>query len=64
MPGTQAADRGIQPGDLITHVKGNVVRSPREFVAAVENAIGQVAIRVLTPSDRNAVDREVVFKAR
>lgn len=63
-PGTQAADRGIQPGDLITHVKGNPVRSPREFTAAVENATGQVALRISTPSDRNPVDREIVFKAR
>jgi serine protease Do len=63
-PGSQAAAKGILPGDLITHVKGIPVRSPREFAEAVENATGQVTLKISTPSDRSAIDRDVILKAR
>jgi serine protease Do len=63
-PGSQAAAKGILPGDLITHVKGNPVRSPREFADAIENSAGQVTLKISTPSDRSAIDRDVVLKAR
>jgi S1-C subfamily serine protease len=63
-PGSQAAAKGILPGDLITQVKGSAVRSPREFADAVENAAGQVTLKISTPSDRSAMDRDVVLKAR
>jgi serine protease Do len=63
-PGSQAAAKGILPGDLITQVKGAAVRSPREFAEAIENAAGQVTLKISTPSDRSAMDRDVVLKAR
>jgi hypothetical protein len=40
------------------------VRSPREFAEAVENGTGPVGLKVLTPSDRNAVERDIVIKPR
>jgi len=63
-PGSQAAAREIQPGDLITHVKNTPVRSPREFAEAVKNATGTVVLRVSTPSDRNPIERQVEIKPR
>jgi serine protease Do len=63
-PGSQAAAREVQPGDLITHVKNTPVRSPREFADAVKNATGTVVLRIATPSDRNPVERQVEFKPR
>jgi serine protease Do len=63
-PATEAASRGVLAGDLITQVRGTAVRSPREFAEAVENGTGQVVLKVLTPSDRNAVERDVVIKPR
>jgi len=63
-PGSPAASREIQPGDLITYVRNTPVRSPREFAEAVQNISGPVVIRVLTPSDRNSVERQVEIKPR
>ncbi|MGE5191972.1 MAG: trypsin-like peptidase domain-containing protein [Deltaproteobacteria bacterium] len=62
--GSEAAGRGILPGELITHVRGNPVRSPREFADAVRGATGQVTLKISTPSDRSASDRDVVIKPR
>jgi S1-C subfamily serine protease len=54
-PGTQAAAKELQPGDLITAVKGVPVRSPREFAEAVKKENGRaVVLTVWTPSDRNS----------
>jgi S1-C subfamily serine protease len=63
-PGSLAAAREIQPGDLITHVKNTPIRSPRDFADAVKNATGTVVLRVSTPSDRNPVERQVEIKPR
>jgi serine protease Do len=62
-PGTLAAAREVQAGDLITRVKNTPVRSPREFADAVKNATGTVTLRI-TPSDRNAAERQVKFELR
>lgn len=54
-PGTQTAAKELQPGDLITAVKGVAVRSPREFAEAVKKENGRpVVLTVWTPSDRNS----------
>jgi serine protease Do len=63
-PGSPAASREIQPGDLITYVRNKAVSSPREFADAVQNASGPVVLRVLTPSDRHSVERQVEIKPR
>jgi serine protease Do len=63
-PGSEAASRGILPGDLITHVRGSPIRSPREFADAVKGASGQIVLKIASPSDRTASDREVVIKPR
>ena len=54
-PGTQAAAKELQPGDLITAVKGVPVKSPREFADAVKKENGRpVVLTVWTSSDRNS----------
>jgi S1-C subfamily serine protease len=58
-PATPAAFSELQPGELITHVKGEPVRSPREFAEAVQKAIGPVALRVWSSSNRAAPSRNV-----
>jgi serine protease Do len=63
LPGSLAAAREIQPGDLITRVKNTPVHSPREFAEAVKNATGTVVLRI-TPADRNAAERQVELKPR
>lgn len=64
-PGTAAAaSREIQPGDLITQVKNVPVNSPREFAEAVHNLAGPVVLKVVTPTDRNAIARQVEIKPR
>jgi serine protease Do len=55
-PGTQTAAKDLQPGDLITAVKGTPVWSPREFAEAVKKENGRpVVLTVWTPSERNTV---------
>ncbi len=55
-PGTQTAAKELQPGDLITAVKGVPVRSPREFAEAVRKEAGRpVVLTVWTPGDRNSI---------
>jgi serine protease Do len=54
-PGTQTAAKDLQPGDLITAVKGTPVRSPREFAEAVKKENGRpVVLTIWKPSDRNS----------
>jgi serine protease Do len=62
--GSEAASRGVLAGELITHVRGNPVRSPREFADAVKAATGPVLLKVSSPSDRSAGDRDVVIRPR
>ena len=50
VPGSPAAASDLQPGDLITHVKGDAVRSPRDFAEAVQKAVGPVSLRVWSSS--------------
>jgi serine protease Do len=62
-PGTQTAAKDLQPGDLITAVKGTPVRSPREFADAVKKENGRaVVLTVWTPSDRNSPGRAVEIR--
>ncbi|HEY3969403.1 MAG TPA: trypsin-like peptidase domain-containing protein [Planctomycetaceae bacterium] len=61
-PGTPAAASDLQPGDLITHVKGDPVHSPRDFAEAVQKAAGPVALRVWSPANRAAPSRNVEIK--
>ncbi len=61
-PGSPAALTGVFPGDLITHVKSVLVRTPREFADAVQKESGAVVLKVKTPSDRNALDRQVEIR--
>jgi serine protease Do len=63
-PGSEAASRGILQGELITQVRGNPVRSPKEFAEAVKASSGPVVLKVSSPSDRSASEREVVLKPR
>jgi len=54
-PGTQTSAKELQPGDLITAVKGVPVRSPREFAEAVKKENGRpVVLTIWSPSDRNS----------
>jgi S1-C subfamily serine protease len=61
-PGTPAGVTDLQPGDLITHVKGEPVRSPREFAEAVQKAAGWVVLRVWSPANRAAPSRNVEIR--
>ncbi len=63
-PGSEAASKGVLAGELITHVRGNPVRSPREFADAVKSATGPVVLKVSSPSDRSASERDVLIKPR
>ena len=61
-PGTPVAASDLQPGDLITHVKGEPVHSPRDFAEAVQKATGTIALRVWSPSNRAAPAHNVEIK--
>ena len=64
-PGTQTAAKELQPGDLITAVKGIPVRSPREFAEAVKKENGRpVVLTVWTPSDRNSAGFDRISPGR
>jgi serine protease Do len=62
-PGSPAAAREVQPGDLITHVRGVPVLSPRDFAEAVNGQTGPVMLTISTPSDRNSLFRQVEIKS-
>ncbi|MBS0266109.1 MAG: trypsin-like peptidase domain-containing protein [Planctomycetes bacterium] len=61
-PGSPAADSDLQFGDLITHVKGQAVRSPREFADAVQKASGTVALQVWSPGNRTNLSRTIEIR--
>jgi serine protease Do len=58
-PGSPVADCDLQNGDLITHVKGQPVRSPREFADAVQKIAGAVSLQVWSPVNRTNPTRSV-----
>lgn len=60
--GSPVAASDVQPGDLITHVKGDPVRSPRDFAEAVQKAAGPVSLRVWSPSNRASPSHNVEIK--
>jgi serine protease Do len=62
LPGTPTATSDLQSGDLITHVKGEAVRSPREFAEAVQKATGPVTLRVWSPANRTSPSHEVEIR--
>ncbi|MCD6304520.1 MAG: Do family serine endopeptidase [Planctomycetes bacterium] len=45
-PASDAADKGLQPGDVITHVEGRPVRTAGEFARALARAHDGARIRV------------------
>jgi serine protease Do len=62
-PGTPTAAKELQPGDLITAVKGVPVWSPREFADAVKKENGRpIVLTIWTPADRNSPGRQVEIK--
>ncbi|MBI3861333.1 MAG: trypsin-like peptidase domain-containing protein [Planctomycetia bacterium] len=58
-PGSPAATGDLQPGDLITHVKGDPIRNPRDFAEAVQKSSGPVALRIWSPANRTAPSHNV-----
>ena len=61
-PGSPVADSDLQFGDLITHVKGQAVRSPREFAEVVQKITGTVSLQVWSPMNRNSPSRVVEIR--
>ncbi|HLJ12153.1 MAG TPA: PDZ domain-containing protein, partial [Planctomycetaceae bacterium] len=61
LPNTPAAAKDIQPGDLITQVKGQPVVTPRDFYDAVRNLTGPVALKIFGPA-RSASGDEVEIR--
>lgn len=61
--GSPAAAREVQPGDLITHVRGVQILSPKDFAEAVSGQTGPVVLTIATPSDRSSVFRQVEIKS-
>lgn len=47
VPNSPAAALELHPTDLITHVKGKAVRTPKEFLELVQNESGPVPLQVL-----------------
>ena len=43
--GTPAWTSGVRPGQIISHVNGQAVRTPKQFRAAVANKSGEVRLR-------------------
>lgn len=62
--GTPAAAVEIVPGDLITHVNRRRVRSPREFMDAVQAESGPVSLQYLPGSSSQAGEKTVEVKPR
>lgn len=50
--GTPAWASGIRPGQIVTHVNGRAVRTPKQFHAAVSRKSGNVRLRL----DQNVAD--------
>ncbi|MCH5377803.1 MAG: PDZ domain-containing protein, partial [Planctomycetes bacterium] len=46
-PGSVAADAGLQSGEFIASVEGRSVTRPDEFYDAIQNAKGNVSLRLL-----------------
>ena len=63
LPGTPAAEAGIEVGDLITHFEGRRVRTPRDLQQAVERSEFGSAHDVTVSREGRALDLSVVVKA-
>lgn len=63
-PGSPAAAVELVPGDLITQVNRRRVRTPREFIDAVQSETGPVSLQFLPGVSPQASERTVEVKPR
>lgn len=64
LPNSPAAALELHADDLITHVKGKPVHSPREFQELVLGETGPVQIQVLPGAAQTPVPRKIEIKPR
>lgn len=64
VPDSPAAAAELRPEDVITHANGKAVRTPKEFLEAVEGQTGPVPLQVLPGAQPQGPIRTVEIKPR
>jgi serine protease Do len=64
LPNSPAAALELRPDDLITHVRGKPVRTPKEFLELVQGETGPVPLQLLPGAAPQPISRTVEIRAR